>query len=232
MDDNSNEAVSILLDNYSKAIHSVLTGLARQNDIPENWNTIVTLRLAESDLFHIQRIGCYPSTIYVNASIIATLKSASKELKGRFQLAAIKAIKLAANLSASGTALITGDIAYAITESRKRLRRSVIAASYNALDDRYITVGGTFRLTDRLSGRIIEVPINNFLPIDAQLQAAKRQLSLDMLQDAETEEVIDLIETSRNFVASPNPTNYTIALEAGGITTNVGYTHIQLDEHD
>lgn len=228
----NDDDVAKLLESYSGVVDGILRSVARKNDLPENWNTIVTLRLSDNDVFHVQRLGCDPSTIYVNASIITQLISSPKEVRKRFELSALKAIKLASTLSNSGSALITGDLAYAITDARKRIRRSIIASGYNALDDRYISVGGTLRLEDKLSNRVIEVPINNFIPLDIQVRSAKQQLSLVMLQDAETEEVIDLLETSRSFTPTPNPTSYTVSLQSGGISVDVGYdsTHIITNE--
>jgi hypothetical protein len=220
------EALESLVDNLSRTAHLVLQSYADDNDIATNWRTIISFRLADNDLFHIQRTGCDIAIIFVNGYEFVSLDKSNRSQVAKFKFAAFKAIKLAASLSTTGNALITGDLAYAINRERKRLRREVISLGYNALDDRYFRVGGTLTLADKLSGRVLSAPINTIIPLEDQLSSLKHALSLIMLQDSETEEVIDLLETRRNHmnsVVEEPPTSYTISSVGNSVSTHVEY---------
>lgn len=220
------EALESLVDNLSRTAHHVLQSYANDNEVATNWRTVVSFRLADNDLFHIQRTGCDLSVIFVNGYEFVSLDKTNRTQIAKFRFAAFKAIKLAATLSEAGNALITGDLAYAINRERKRLRREVISHGYNALDDRYFTVGGTLTLSDKLSGRTLSAPINSVIPLESQLSSLKHALSLIMLQDSETEEIIDLLETKRyhsSIVVEEPPTSYTISSVGESVSTHVEY---------
>ena len=222
-----------MLSTASKVADATLRSFARSHDLPESWNVVVSFRMQhEDDLFHIQRTGCNESIIYVNAiQYLSLVQNKDKEAKQKFKMAAVRAIKLATTLSTNGNALITGDLAYAITTTRKRIRRAVIATSYNVLDDRYFSVTGHITVQDRLGGRELSSKILPSVSIDDQVLALKRELSFVMLQDAETEELIDLIEMARKRNVEYKPESYTIALSNGGIATTISYqpNHIPID---
>lgn len=220
------DALESLVENLSRTAHHVLQSYANDNELPTNWRTIVSFRLADNDLFHIQRTGCDLAVIFVNGYEFVSLDKTNRAQVAKFKFASYKAVKLAATLSQSGNALITGDLAYAINRDRKRLRREIISYGYNALDDRYFTVGGTLTVTDKLSGRILSAPINSVIPLESQLNCLRHALSILMLQDSETEELVDLLETRRNHVASvveEKPTSYTISATNNSISTHVEY---------
>ncbi len=228
------EQLTLITETASKAAHTILQKYADEMEVATNWRTLVSFRLADNDLFHIQRTGCDVAIIFVNGYEMLTITSdkSDRARMGKFRIAAVKAIKLAATLSKNGSALITGDLAYAITKERKRLRRQVISMGYNALDDRYFSLSGTITLTDKLGGRTITAEILPIFPIESQILSLKHSLSLMMLQDSETEEMIDLLETNRNYKVErdkaeqvDSPTSYTISAdpESNAISTHVNY---------
>ncbi len=226
--DMSEEKLALMLSTASKAADATLRKFARDHDLPEAWDVVVSFRVAhDDDFFHIQRKGCDNAIIYVNAMpYLALVSTSDKQSKARFKLAALRAIKLATTLSKSGSALITGDLAYAITSARKRIRRTIIESSFNALDDRYFSVSGILTVTDRLGGKSISAEIVPVISLDNQVHALKRSLSREMLQDAETEEVVDLLELARNkMIPVVSPESYSISLRNNEMHTTVSYHH-------
>lgn len=222
------DQLSQLVDTLSSTAHTVLQAFANDAEFPTNWRTIISFRLSDNDLFHIQRTGCDQAVIFVNGFEFVSLDKTDKPRIAKFRFAANKAIKLAAILSKTSSALITGDLAYAITSERKRVRRSIISYGYNALDDRYFKLSGTLTLTDQLGGRTLTTEIFPTVPIELQIAALKHALSLLMLQDSETEELVDLLEMSRqqrlNSRGYEHPSSYTISSTSPTtITTHVEY---------
>jgi hypothetical protein len=222
------EQLSLLVDTLSSTAHTVLQTFAHDSDLPTNWKTLISFRLQDVDLFHIQRTGCDEAVIFVNGYEFVSLDKTDKPRIAKFRFAANKAIKLATLLSKTGSALVTGDLAYAITKERKRLRRTVMSYGYNALDDRYFNLSGSITLTDRLSGRTLTTELFASLPLEPQVYALKHALSILMLQDTETEELVDLLESSRsqqvNARGTEEPSSYTISSnESGSLHTHLEY---------
>jgi len=223
------ETLSQITEVASRTAHTILQSYADDIELPTNWRTTISFRLQNDDLFHVQRTGCDLAVIFVNGYEFLTLDKSDKSRVGKFKFAALKAIKLAASLSKNGNALITGDLAYAITKERQKLRREVISIGYNALDDRYFHLSGTITLTDRLGGRQVtsEIVSTNIIPLEVQVIGLKHSLSLLMLQDSETEEIIDILELARqkqaNPIVTPTPVSYTISNVENGIATHVDY---------
>lgn len=231
------EALASITEVASKTAHTILQSYADDIELPTNWRTTISFRLGNDDIFHVQRTGCDISIIFVNGYEFLTLDKTDKSRVARFRFAALKAIKLAATLSKSGSALITGDLAYAITKERQKLRREVISLGYNALDDRYFSLSGTLTLTDRLGGRTLSTEILPSFPIETQILGLKHALSLLMLQDSETEEIIDILELAKrqqtSTVSADVPTSYTISStpDGEGITTHVDYHNLPTVEN-
>jgi len=225
------EQLNALIEATSSAAHSILQSYADDLDHPTNWRTVLSFRLRDGDLFQIQRNGCEPAVILVNGNEFLTLDRSDKPRVNKFKLAALRAIKLAATLSRAGSALITGDLAYAITKERKRVRREILGVGYNALDERYFSLSGTLILTDKLGGRTLSAEIIPFIPLESQVNALRHHLSLLMLQDSETEEMIDILEMARSYkkVKEEPPVSYILSNDdTGGMVTHVDYRESSL----
>lgn len=212
---------------YSEVASLLLHNLAKKSDIPENWNVLVSHRIdSPSEMFIVQRESCENATIYVNAYHFISLQTKDKtwrERLAKFKMAAFKAIKLASKMSEAGSALITGDMAYAITEERKRIRRSLLEQSKAYLNPRYFTISGVIVVTDCLSGRQLSVDILPTMSLDSQASALYHNLSMMMLQDSETEALIDLLETKRSFQINEPPVEAVISVDSRTITTSLTY---------
>lgn len=233
------EQLATVLDVANKTAYTILQSYAHDHELPTNWRVIVSFRLGNDDLFHVQRTGCDLAVIFVNGYEFLSMDKTDKTRVAKFRVAAVKAIKLAVDLSKTGSALITGDLAYAISKERKRIRREILSIGYNALDDRYFQLSGTLTLTDRLGGRTLSIDIHPFFSLESQLAGLKHNLSLLMLQDSETEELVDILESARiqrrDSIENPeHPTSYTISSVPDGIATHVEYReefHLPSDIH-
>lgn len=214
-----------------------LRKFARDHMLSEDWHVIASVRMTrENDLFHIQRTNCQLAQIYVSVQGYMSLLEPSltyterKKKAARFKAAALKAIKLATILSKQGSALMTGDLAYSITEERKQFRRQIILSQRNALNDRYFKVSGTLTVTEQLTDTSVTADVIEGISLDTQIESLKHILSRRMLMHAENEELIDILELARNRKPIPQPVEFQISLEGNSINTHVVYNTPQTEE--
>lgn len=197
------------LDTATGLADSALRTLAKEREIDLSGVAIVvTLDVESPNLFHIQRIGCGDVVIglaadYVLPMFDPTTPPSKRDERARiFKRRALTAIRFAAKFRKTNP-LITSDLARAICEERKELRRVPVLTSLDySLPDRYFTVTVDVTVRCQMSGRTLTQSASASKAKDVEARL-KNKLSRELLVDQEASALIEQLEAEREYRSAP-----------------------------
>lgn len=201
------ERTKLFISELDSIANAAITKLSDRHGFDASaFSVACTVRLPSDILFHVERWQCDAPRILCNASALLSL-SGKPKAKARWESGALKAI-LGAVSMLRRSALLSPQQAIEVHAARLESRRTSVR--FAPLPDRYFATTATITVTCRITGASLS---GDMLPGESleECQSRLRQaLSIRILQDDETAELIDTIEQARTFRPDPAPQSVTV----------------------